>query len=75
MPFLSINAVSPGIILPHQSMKESTVEKLKESNLYKKWGVPEDVADAVVFLAESSFITGEVIHVDGGRHLIRGRNV
>jgi pteridine reductase len=32
-------------------------------------GDPEDVAAAVVYLAGTTFVTGEVIYVDGGRHL------
>jgi len=35
----------------------------------RRRGTPEDVAEAVVFLLKSSYITGQVIYVDGGEHL------
>ncbi|WP_217363293.1 SDR family oxidoreductase [Duganella rivi] len=31
-------------------------------------GEPREVADAIIFLEQATFVTGEVIHVDGGRH-------
>ena len=35
----------------------------------KRHGDPQDLAEAVVFLAKSNYITGTTIYVDGGRHL------
>jgi NAD(P)-dependent dehydrogenase (short-subunit alcohol dehydrogenase family) len=32
---------------------------------------PEDIAEAVIFLAQSRYVTGEVLHVDGGAHIGR----
>ena len=39
----------------------------------KRWGTPEDVADAVSVLADGKlpFCTGDVLNVDGGFHLVR----
>ncbi|MFN2233529.1 MAG: SDR family oxidoreductase [Anaerolineales bacterium] len=37
--------------------------------MLKRWGTPKDVADAVLFLIESEYITGEVITVDGGEQI------
>ena len=41
---------------------------LEEHHLTPRVGTPEDIANAVVFLGsdESSFITGQILHVDGG---------
>jgi NAD(P)-dependent dehydrogenase (short-subunit alcohol dehydrogenase family) len=35
----------------------------------ERWGTAEDVAQAVVFLAQADYVTGVVIEVDGGEHL------
>ncbi len=64
------NAVAPGYI--ETDMTSSLSEKVRESFLgaipLKRPGSPDDVADAVLFLASgmSGYITGEVLRVDGG---------
>jgi NAD(P)-dependent dehydrogenase (short-subunit alcohol dehydrogenase family) len=45
------------------------LDRLVDTVPLKRHGDPEDIADAVVFLVKSDFITGQVIYVDGGRHL------
>ena len=37
----------------------------------RRFGTPEDVAQAVIYLLEAEYVTGEVIRVDGGRHVRR----
>lgn len=73
---INVNAVAPGEIitaLTYKDQKREDVErKLKDSKkntMLKKLGNVNDVANLVLFLAsdESSFITGEIISVDGGR--------
>lgn len=67
---IQINAVAPGFI--DTAMTEGLSDKVKEEALkqipLKKFGKPEDVAKAVAFLAseDADYITGQVIHVDGG---------
>jgi len=68
-PNIAVNAVAPGLILPPEGKDESYLEQLKDTLPLKRIGTTQDVADAVVFLAASRFITGQVIFVDGGRHL------
>lgn len=68
-PNVTVNGVSPGLILPPPGKDESYIERLTDTVPMKKHGEPEDVAGAVVYLAKSDFLTGEVIFVDGGRHL------
>jgi pteridine reductase len=68
-PEITVNGVSPGLILPPPGKDESYIEALKDTVPLRRHGAPRDVADAVLFLVKSDFITGEVIHVDGGRHL------
>jgi len=71
-PDVRVNAVAPGLILPPAGSDESRLHRLAETNPLRRWGEPEDVAAAVVFLLRSGFITGQVIFVDGGRHM-KGR--
>lgn len=68
-PRITVNAVRPGLILPPPGEDLSYVERLTGTLPLQRHGEPEDVADAVVFLASSGFVTGEVVYVDGGRHL------
>lgn len=68
-PDIRVNAVAPGLILPPPGKDESYIEALKDTVPLRKHGDPQDVADAVVYLAKSDFLTGEVIFVDGGRQL------
>jgi len=68
--------VRPGIIATDMtSAVRAKYDRLIEEGLLplKRWGQPEDVARAVVLLAEGglSYSTGEVINVDGGFHLRR----
>lgn len=65
------NAIAPGLILSHEVERfggERYVSMLEEHHLTPRVGRPEDIANAVLFLAsdESSFITGQILHVDGG---------
>ncbi|MCL5103659.1 MAG: SDR family oxidoreductase [Armatimonadetes bacterium] len=68
-PGIAVNAVAPGLILPPEGKGQSYLESLKGDLPLKRVGKPEYVAEAVLFLVTSEFITGQVIFVDGGRHL------
>lgn len=68
-PRVQVNAVAPGLILPPEGKPVSYLEELKDTLPMKRIGSPEFVADAVEFLLRSEFTTGQVIYVDGGRHL------
>ncbi len=65
---ITCNAVAPGFI--ETDMTEVLSEKIKENILanipLKKLGSGNDVARAVVFLAKSDYITGQVLNIDGG---------
>jgi len=69
-PDITVNAVAPGLILPPPGKDESYLEALKDTVPLKRHGDAEDIADAVLFLVKSDYVTGQVIYVDGGRHLL-----
>lgn len=69
-PEIQVNAVAPGLILPPEGKDESYLQELAHTNPLKRYGSPEDISSAVLFLLSSDFITGQVIFVDGGRHMI-----
>ena len=67
---ITVNAIAPGFIETQMTQKipEESRKRLLELIPQKKLGQPEDVARLAVFLAsdDASYITGEVIRVDGG---------
>ena len=71
-PRFQVNAVAPGLVLPPPGESQDYVERLRKTNPLERVGTPEEIADAVVFLAGTRFVTGQVIFVDGGRHLREG---
>ena len=69
-PAVRVNGVAPGTVLPPESMDEATVERLRQKIPLQRLGAPEDIASAVVYLLTgNSYITGQVLAVDGGRSL------
>ena len=68
-PKLRVNAVAPGLILPPEGENESYLEELASTNPLNRYGSADDVVEAVLFLLRSRFITGQVVFVDGGRHM------
>jgi 3-oxoacyl-[acyl-carrier protein] reductase len=74
-PFgITVNAVAPGPIVTdlfRQNNSEATIKRLIESTVVGRGGLPDDVAQAVMFFLapESGFTTGQVLHVCGGASL------
>jgi hypothetical protein len=69
-PTIRVNGVAPGLILPPPGEDDSYLERLAAKLPLKRHGRPRDIARTVVFLLKNEFITGEVIFVDGGQHLL-----
>ncbi|RVK59230.1 SDR family oxidoreductase [Sinorhizobium meliloti] len=70
---ITVNAVAPGIVETplFQTFADDVQERLKKSVPMQRIGSPEDIAQAVLFFAsrESSYITGQLLYVCGGRSL------
>ncbi|MFZ2897644.1 MAG: SDR family NAD(P)-dependent oxidoreductase [Saprospiraceae bacterium] len=70
---VSVNAVAPGLIDTPltRRLKPETLEKLIAAQPTRSMGQPEDVAHAVAFLAsaQTRFITGQTLYVDGGKSI------
>ena len=71
-PNIRVNGISPGSILwPQDESQLSDKEKMMmlDRIALNRQGSTEDIAEAVLFLADSKYITGQVINIDGGRSL------
>lgn len=69
-PKIRVNAVAPGTVLPPTHLSPDELEKLKAKIPAQRFGSPEDIVKTVGFLLTGpSFVTGQIIAVDGGRNL------
>lgn len=65
---IRVNCVAPGVILTDMcnGVSEEVLDMLKDETPIGRNGMPEDVAKAMLLLADSEFITGAVLDVNGG---------
>lgn len=73
---MRVNAISPGWVdtplldgLMGEA-KQQVLEQTASTLLSRNIGRPEDIAQAILFLMANRFVTGEVLHVDGGGRLV-----
>jgi pteridine reductase len=71
-PELRVNGVAPGAVLPPEGLDEEYLNGLTHDLPLKRRGYPKDIADAVGYLLSAQFVTGQIIFVDGGRHIRMG---
>jgi NAD(P)-dependent dehydrogenase (short-subunit alcohol dehydrogenase family) len=64
---IRVNAVSPGLIITPMHPAESQ-DSLAKLHPVGRMGEVHEVVDAVLYLEAAAFVTGEVLHVDGGQH-------
>ena len=64
-----VNAIAPGPIVAPPGTTEEEVRAVEAATPLGRWGGPEAIVRAVIFLLETDFVTGETIRVDGGRHV------
>ena len=71
VPQLADTSSAPGLIQTDMTkdMQSCAIEAMKEEAFLKRLGVPEDIAQAIAFLASdrASFVSGQTFVVDGGR--------
>jgi NAD(P)-dependent dehydrogenase (short-subunit alcohol dehydrogenase family) len=68
-PGITVNGIAFGAILPPSD--GASVEKILDNVPAGRWANLEEVGEALIFLLDGpAYITGEIIHLDGGRHLI-----
>lgn len=68
-PEVRVNAIAPGVVLLPEGWSDADAERLRTTTPLQRLGSPEDVAGAMLYLLDASYVTGEVITVDGGRHV------
>lgn len=70
-PDVRVNAIAPGTVLLPDGWTEDDEARLNETTPLRRQGSPDDVAQAMLFLIGATYVTGETIIVDGGRHVRR----
>jgi len=76
---IRVNSIAPGAIVTDIWEESRTtvpglIEEIEASVALRRWGQPQDIADAVLYLASdlSTYVTGETIAIDGGLTKVRG---
>lgn len=69
-PTIRVNGIAPGAILwPSQTLPEDDKNMILNQIPLQRCGEPTDIANTLLFLAQSPYITGQILAVDGGRSL------
>jgi pteridine reductase len=71
-PEVRVNAIAPGPILwpDDGAFDELSRQRIISHTPLRREGTPDDIAKAIHFLlADAPYVTGETLHVDGGRHI------
>ncbi|HSA55843.1 MAG TPA: SDR family oxidoreductase [Gemmatimonadaceae bacterium] len=66
-PRVRVNAVAPGTVLLPEGWDPTSAERLRKTTPLERWGTPDDVVHAVLYLLDAPYVTGQTIVVDGGR--------
>ncbi len=66
---IRVNAIAPGAILPPPGQGGDYLNSLAQNNPLHRVGSPEDIVQAALYLLQAEFVTGEILHVNGGEHL------
>jgi NAD(P)-dependent dehydrogenase (short-subunit alcohol dehydrogenase family) len=69
-PRIRVNAIGPGPALPNIRMDEKEFIKQSSLTLLKRGTSPEEISEALRFILSSPAMTGQMIALDGGQHLV-----
>jgi NAD(P)-dependent dehydrogenase (short-subunit alcohol dehydrogenase family) len=69
-PKVRVNAVAPGPTMKNERQSSADFDRQREATLLGQGAEPADICAAVRYLLEASSVTGQMIAVDGGQHLI-----
>ncbi len=68
-PHVRVNCVVPGAVLAPDGWGAPHQAAFAEETPLKRIGSPDDVIGAILYLAQARYVTGEILRVDGGRHV------
>jgi len=68
-PAVRVNGICPGIILSSTETSREMLEKMVQRLPLRKKGNPDNIIQALLYLIENEFVTGDCLFVDGGEHL------
>jgi pteridine reductase len=68
-PRIRVNAIAPGTVLLPEHFDPAAAAHLTATTPLRRDGLPEDVVQAMRYLLRATYVTGETIVVDGGRHI------
>jgi NAD(P)-dependent dehydrogenase (short-subunit alcohol dehydrogenase family) len=69
-PRVRVNAVGPGPVMKNERQSPADFNRQREATLLGRGAEPQDICDAVRYLLEAPNVTGQMLAVDGGQHLI-----
>jgi NAD(P)-dependent dehydrogenase (short-subunit alcohol dehydrogenase family) len=69
-PAVRVNAIVPGPVLPAPDTTPEHKARVAQTTLLERWGAPEDVVQALLYLVNADYVTGEVLFVDGGERWV-----
>jgi len=68
-PKILVNSIAPGTLLLNPERDTEFESEILKKIPLQQFGSPNDIVQAVMFLVESEYITGEILRIDGGRRL------
>ncbi|MCW5860991.1 MAG: SDR family oxidoreductase, partial [Caldilineales bacterium] len=67
---IRVNAIALGAMLPPPDRDQAYLDAIAARLPLQRAGGAEVVADAMLFLLQNDFVTGEIVRLDGGAHLV-----
>lgn len=65
-----VNGVAPGLTIPTEDYGSEQLARLRATMPLSRLSAPRDIADAVLYLANARAVTGQMLFVDGGAHML-----